>query len=138
MEKLKNKHTNFLRGFKTFKQVIDRFNETKETVDIIQYKLNMGGVIKHFEITYELAWKFLKEYLTQYHGIELSSPRPVFQECYKLGILPEMVVNQLVGLAEDRNEAVHIYDEATAEEICGSILHHYEVLGKVLELIKIK
>ena len=75
------------------------------------------GVIGQFNLTFELAWKALQAVL-RLHGVETSetgSPR----EILKLGVKVNFVENETAWLAMlgRRNTAVHVYDEAAANEL---------------------
>ncbi len=96
-----------------------------------------AGVIKHFELAYETAWKFLKEYLAYKYNSEEGSPKPIFRECEKYRLFPQRMVNDLITLADARNSTTHIYNQILAQEVCNDIIKHYQVFGKILKIIKI-
>ena len=96
--------------------------------------LVLSGVIKHFELTYETAWKFLKEYLHQVHGPVITSPRAVFRTCYEYQILSEAVTEALFDLIDDRNLTVHVYDMETAERICKTIENYFFVFEAIVKI----
>ena len=77
-----------------------------------------SGIIKDFEIVYELSWKALKEHLA-HQGHETGTARQVFQTAYQLGV----IANEETWLRciEDRNNTVHTYNEGMAAEMCERI-----------------
>jgi hypothetical protein len=71
--------------------------------------LQTAGIIQFFEISFELAWKMLKDYLEEQGFQDVKSPR----------------------LLEDRNRTVH--DEETATEIETLISGKYFPMMKELQ-----
>ncbi len=70
-----------------------------------------AGMIQFFEVSFELGWKVLKDYLED-GGYLVKSPR----EAIKLGFQQGIVVNgeQRLQALSDRNLTVHIYNETQA------------------------
>ena len=136
MEGLENKYNNFKKCYEALGNVI----ELQEQLEIsaasnpIMQNLITAGVIKHFELTYETAWKFLKEYLAKIYNCEALSPKQVFRECEKYKIFSTIIINELITLADARNTTTHIYNQILAQEVCDSIIKHYQVLGQILQL----
>lgn len=139
METLNHKHINF----KKFYESLQRSLLTREQLaaissnNVIAESLFTAGVIKHFELAYETGWKFLKEYLKEKHNHEYLSPKAIFRACQDYRVFPEIMVNDLITLADARNNTTHIYNQILAQEVCDEIEKHYEVFGKILEMIKI-
>ena len=92
--------------------------------------------MKHFEICYEMCWKFLQQYIKKFHSIELSSPKAIFRECFLLGMISEEETKKLLDISEARNATTHDYNEETAQEICSRINEYLKTM-KALERIKI-
>ncbi len=83
---------------------------------------DMSGIVKDFEIVYELSWKTLKALLEQ-EGHTTMSAKSVFAQGYQLGYLQNSDV--WLEMIEDRNEAVHTYDEDLAQALCERIRVRY-------------
>jgi len=90
-----------------------------EEPDIFQ----RAGMIQFFEMSFELAWKTLKDYLEYQGGQEVKSPRAVIKKAFEIGILQDGET-WLRGL-EDRNMTAHTYDETSAREVEGLIRERY-------------
>ena len=84
----------------------------------------IDGVLHRFELTFELAWKTMKDYL-EYVGLiqKTGSPREVLQNAYQ---------NDLIDNGEDwiemmlsRNTLSHLYDEDESREIYEKIKNKY-------------
>lgn len=75
------------------------------------------GVIRQFNLTFELAWKALQAVLRLHgaQGAETGSPREILQLGYKLGFVNDSAVWLLI--LKKRNTSVHIYDEDEVDEL---------------------
>lgn len=75
------------------------------------------GVIGQFNLTFELAWKALKEILRLHgaEGADTGSPREILQLGYKLGFVNDSAVWLL--MLKKRNTSVHIYNEQEVDEM---------------------
>lgn len=139
MEDLTHKYNNFKKCYESLGNIIDLYKQLIDTVpedDFVAQDLFNGGMIKHFELAYETGWKFLKEYLSEKYDHEALSPKTVFRACDVYKIFPQTMVNELITLADARNSTSHIYSQVIAQEVCNSIEKHYQVFGKILEIIK--
>jgi nucleotidyltransferase substrate binding protein (TIGR01987 family) len=85
-------------------------------------KLIQVALIKAFEMTFELSWKTLKDYLN-YNGIDAKFPRDIIKQAFANDIVVE---GQLwIDMLEDRNLMSHTYDEARAQEAIEHICQRY-------------
>jgi nucleotidyltransferase substrate binding protein (TIGR01987 family) len=84
---------------------------------------NRDSAIKRFELTFELAWKVIKNYLSN-EGIIVKSPKEAFSEAFKQGILEDDPI--WIEIIQTRNLTVHTYDEETANQV-------YLKLGKYFD-----
>ena len=68
--------------------------------------LEIDGAIKRFELSYELAWKLIKEHLAG-DGIVCKSPR----DCFKAAKENDLIADEVnwLQMIEDRNQLVHCY-----------------------------
>ena len=95
----------------------------KDSLDIKEPTLlEKAGVIQLFEVTFELSWKLLKDYLN-YLGYEIKSPRESIKTAFSINFI-ENVDTWLQALT-DRNLTVHTYDEAQTNEIYHDIKDNY-------------
>lgn len=92
----------------TQKSVIDE--ELTETV--------RAGVIKNFEIAYELSWKFMKRWLSYNVGSEYVDGVPR-KELFRIAAENKLISNTEAWFLfhKSRNLTSHVYDEETAEEV---------------------
>jgi len=104
-----------------------------EEPDIFQ----RAGMIQFFEMSFELAWKTLKDYL-EYQGVQdIKSPRAVIKKAFEIGVVQDGET-WLRGL-EDRNMTAHTYDETSAREVEKLIRETYfPLLERLLDIFKQK
>ncbi|SDP65591.1 HI0074 family nucleotidyltransferase substrate-binding subunit [Selenomonas ruminantium] len=85
------------------------------------------GIIGQFNLTFELAWKALKETLELYGVAEAAtgSPREIFKAAYKLGWLKDEKI--WLDMLKKRNVAIHVYDEERALTVMEMVFSAYIV-----------
>jgi len=116
----KQRFENFEKSFLLLKNAIDIKNPS-----IIE----KAGIIQFFEITFELSWKLMKDYL-EYLGYQVKSPREAIKTAYSI----ELINNgdKWLKMLMDRNLTTHTYDEDNSEEIYEKIKNGYFSLLKDL------
>lgn len=84
--------------------------------------IEKAGLIQFFEVTFELAWKVMKDYLNA-EGYDVKSPR----ESIKTAFIYELIRDGALWLEalEKRNLASHTYDDQILNELEDLILHKY-------------
>ena len=101
----KQRFENLRAAFLILQQAVAANAETPDN-DLIRMAL-----IKAFEMTFELSWKTLKDYL-HYNGIDAIMPREVIKQSFANDLVAD---GQLwIEMLEDRNLMAHVYDEARA------------------------
>ena len=83
------------------------------------------GIIGQFNLTFELSWKFLREFLL-FHGVsnaETGSPREIIKSAYQFHFISDE--NVWLDMLKRRNQSVHIYDEEIAVELVNLIFDKY-------------
>jgi len=93
---------------------------------------NVDATIQRFEFTFELAWKFLKDYFLE-RDLELHYPKEVIQEAFNVNLIDDEVL--WIKMLKDRNMTSHTYDEKLADEIYKRIKLYVPVLRCLLENI---
>lgn len=95
-------------------------------------ELNEFGLIKAFELTYEMAWKTLKDFFIYQGNTEkLFGSRDVFRKAYDIGLLDKGPV--WMDMVDDRNGSAHEYILDTKDTITAHILSSYLELFDQLE-----
>ncbi|OHX65545.1 HI0074 family nucleotidyltransferase substrate-binding subunit [Flammeovirga pacifica] len=90
-----------------------------------------AGIIQFFEMTFELSWKTLKDYLES-EGYEVKSPRATIQQAYQISVIKEG--HQWIDALNKRNLMAHTYDEDLSLEAIHLIEKEYILLLR--DLIK--
>jgi len=79
---------------------------------------DLSGIVKDFELTYELSWKALKKTL-EAAGHAPGTARDVFQTAYETRLLDDDA--GWIEMIDDRNRTVHTYNESFARELAARI-----------------
>lgn len=134
MEKLIVKYGHLKKIHKNLAISLTRYSDalSDECIDIETVHERRDSVIKRFELTYDLLWKYLREYIIAKEGISVDSPKKVFQHCLSLGLTDAEKTEELLDLAEDRNLTVHAYDMDTANKIAADIQKHHEIIDLMI------
>ena len=75
------------------------------------------GIVRQFNLTFELAWKALQEIMRKHSVEEAStgSPREILQLGYKIGFINDAETWLL--MLKKRNTSVYIYNEDEIDEL---------------------
>jgi nucleotidyltransferase substrate binding protein (TIGR01987 family) len=87
----------------------------KEALAIQKSDIVRDSVIQRFEFTVELSWKVLQRYLKSSGVGELLTPKNVFREAAKLGMVKDP--EAWIRFVDARNLSNHTYKESLAEEV---------------------
>lgn len=110
-----------------------RFDNLQSTYKLLQEAIEANAqmpdnnliqmaLIKAFEMTFELSWKTMKDFL-KYNGIDVNSPREIIKQAFANDII---IDGQLwIDMLEDRNLMTHTYDEERAQEAIQHIRQDY-------------
>lgn len=107
-------------SLKNFKKALANLERSVSTP--ITEPRDQSGIIKDFEMTYELSWKFLKRTLLN-QGHQTLGAKDVFSKAYQLGYLDNEKV--WLSMIEDRNLTSHVYDEESAMRIISRVKSQY-------------
>ncbi len=109
----KQRFQNFEKSFEVFQRRYDAYERDPNDE---AYQMSL---IKAFELTFELSWKTLKDYLEN-EGSNPKSPRITLKEAFRVEIIRQS--EDWLKALKTRNDAAHVYDE--------------KILIKVLDFIK--
>jgi len=70
--------------------------------------LELAGLIKTFEFSFELSWKVLKDLLF-YEGHDVKTPRAVIRKSFEVDYIDEGDCETLLDALHKRNLLSHIY-----------------------------
>ncbi len=95
-----------------------------------------AGLIQFFEITFELSWKLLKDYLES-QEVVVKFPREIIKSAFQY----ELIENgdTWMDMLANRNLTVHTYDETKAVEIEMKIRNaFFPAISRLYECMKTK
>ncbi len=88
-----------------------------------------AGLIQFFEMSFELAWKVLKDYLEE-EGFAPASPRETIKQAFQSGLIVDG--HLWIEALKDRNLTVHTYEEKIAIAVEAKIRNSYfPILAKL-------
>ncbi|BCJ86952.1 HI0074 family nucleotidyltransferase substrate-binding subunit [Effusibacillus dendaii] len=99
-------------------------------------RIERDASIQRFEYTFEAVWKTGKQYLFDYEGLDIGSPKGVIRASFSVGLFNEEETAMGLELVDDRNLSVHTYNEALAEMIFGRLPQYAVLMKKWLDEIK--
>ena len=118
----RQRFTNFEKSYKSLSKYIDIPIETE---------LERAGIIQLFEISFELAWKLMKDYL-EFQQLIVKSPREAIKQAYQIELIDDGHI--WIDALTDRNLTVHTYDEELAKKMVEDISTiYYPQLKKLYE-----
>lgn len=120
MEKLKLRYETTIKALKTLKEIVEEPYQT----------IVRDAAIKRFEYSFDIFWKFFKDYLRVLEGIECASPKSCFREAFKVGILSEETV-EVLEMTDDKNISTHTYDEKAIEEIYHQVGDYWKLMDEL-------
>lgn len=113
----------FNRRFASFCNSLDALAEARYRDFADSFVLS--GTSAKFSITFDLAWKVMKDILIQYYaitGFVSGSPREVLRESFKAELISD---EAWMSMLKVRNELAHDYDCAIVKAHCCVIVEKY-------------
>ncbi len=128
------KHIRWQQRFENFEKsykLLSRYINCK-----LDSEIEKAGFIQFFEITFELSWKLLKDYLES-EGFTVKSPRESIKTAFQMELINEPSI--MLQALTDRNLSVHTYDESAMNDIISSIKNNYFIeLKNIYEIFSNK
>lgn len=137
MERVIERRQDLKKALKNFHDSINVLNESKSSkASSIQIMIIRDSVIKRFELSYDLLWKCVKDYLEHKIGILVASPKKVFLEARAQNLLAVEELQEILAVVDDRNLTAHTYDDDFADEIAQRAISHFYLMKKISERIE--
>ncbi len=110
-----------------WKQRFENFEKTyllleKYSKQELKTELERAGIIQFFEITFELSWKVLKDYL-EAEGFMVKTPRETIKQAFQIGLIEKGHV--WMDALSKRNLTTHTYDEELALKFVNEITEKF-------------
>ncbi len=85
----------------------------------------VSGTVQKFSLTFDIAWKVMKDMIINYHGISefaTGPPRETLRIAASVGLISD---DRWMDMLADRNRLAHDYDGKIAEKKAKIILEVY-------------
>lgn len=116
-----NEDIRWKQRYHNFRRSVLNLQEAVETEH--PSKLERQGIIKAFELCYELAWKTLQDYLAHLGYEAIVGPKPVIRRAFEAGLVHDGELWARMHRA--RNESTHLYSEGKAVELETEVRSEY-------------
>ena len=113
----------FIRRFESFKNSLDSLAEARKRD--LSDSFVLSGTGAKFSITFDLAWKVMKDLLIQHYaiiGFVTGSPREVLKQSFRANLITG---DEWMDMLKVRNQLSHDYDGMIVKEHCQKIIHLY-------------
>jgi len=127
---MNNEDVRWKQRFQNFEKAMGYLEQALQipNPDIVQ----KAGIIQFFEMSFELAWNMVKDYLEDQGFVDIKSPRGALKKAFEMNILENG--HSWMDLLQDRNLTAHTYDEQKATEMGLLIQNKYFPVLKALQL----
>lgn len=113
----------FIKRFESFKNSLDSLAEARQRD--LSDSFVLSGTSAKFSITFDLAWKVMKDILIQHYaitGFVTGSPRDVLKQSFQAKLITG---DEWIDMLKIRNQLTHDYDGVIVKEHCQTIIHVY-------------
>ena len=115
--------------FNRYKSLCKSLANLKESRDAsIDDKFVLPATVQNYNLTFDLAWKVLKELVTNEFGLTdfaAGSPRETLKSAYSVGLIKD---DRWMDMLRVRNTLAHDYDGQVALRYFKDIVGDYYVL----------
>ena len=116
----KQRFEHFIGGLRQLKNANELQKERKFT------ELELQGAVQAFEITQELSWKVMKDFLESQGKTDLFGSKTVVREALNVGLIANG--EEWLRTIERRNKTSHKYDEKEILLILEIVFNQYLLL----------
>ncbi len=113
----------FTKRFESFKKSLASLTEARQRD--LSDSFVLSGTSAKFCITFDLAWKVMKDILIQHYAITnfvSGSPREVLRTSFRADLITDDIWLEMLKV---RNELSHDYDGEIVLQHCQTIIHTY-------------
>lgn len=116
----------FINRYRSFCRSLDNLADAKgkDSSD----KFVLSGTVQMFNLSFDLAWKVMKDIITEYHGAldyPTGSPRETLRMAHSVGLIEDDIWMEMLRA---RNNLAHDYDGELAIKYFGKITSDYYLL----------
>lgn len=129
---MENKDIRWIQRFQNYRKALASLSEAVEIDIELMSHLEKAGLIQMFEMTYELAWKTLQDFLRERGNPDIAGgPAVIIAKALEEGYIKDE--DGWMELKKSREMTSHTYDEEAANEIAINIIEEYHGLFIQLE-----
>lgn len=113
----------YMKRFLSYKKSLAALTEARERD--LNDSFVLSGTSAKFSITFDLAWKTMKDILIEHYAITdfvAGSPREVLRKAFQTGMIGSDEWMQMLRI---RNELSHDYDGEIVKSHCQTIVRDY-------------
>lgn len=118
---MKNEDIRWKQRFANFSKAMGHLENALQIHD--PDMVQKAGIIQFFEMSFELAWNLVKDYLEDQGFVDVKSPRSALKKAFEVNILKDG--HDWMELLQDRNLTAHTYDEQKATDMEHLIQNKY-------------
>ena len=110
-----------------WKQRFENFNKSYILLEKYSKRSNLNeleqaGIIQFFEMTFEIAWTVLKDYLEK-DGFMVKSPREAIKQAFQNDLINDGHI--WIEALANRNLTTHTYDSELSSKMVKEIVNKY-------------
>lgn len=129
---MNKKETRLNQRFSNFEKTVKLFERTLQIAN--PSEAEKAGLVQFYEMSFELAWKILKDKLES-EGFIVKSPRDAIKTAYQAEYIDNG--HAWPDALNDRNLTAHIYDEEVSEEIIYKIrTQYFQIINELYSTFK--
>jgi nucleotidyltransferase substrate binding protein (TIGR01987 family) len=113
----KQRYEHFINALRQLKNAKELNKEREFT------ELELQGVIQAFEVSQELSWKVMKDFLEEQGKTDMFGSKNAVKEAFNVGLITNGEI--WFDMIKSRNLTSHIYDQAEIKAILEIILNQY-------------
>ena len=113
----------YTKRFESFNKSFENLSKAKD--EDVSNVFILSGIIMIFNITFDLAWKLLREVLKEEFGIidfPSGSPKETLKKAASVSLISD---ENWFDMLLDRNDLTHDYDYELAKEKYNKIINNY-------------
>ena len=121
---MENQDIRWKQRFEHFSNAFKQLKNAKQLSTTRDFtELELQGVIQAFEVSQELSWKVMKDFLEEQEKTDLFGSKNAVKEAFNVGLIANGEV--WFDMIKSRNLTSHIYDHSEIVAILDVILNVY-------------
>ena len=121
---MENQDIRWKQRFENFENALRQLKNAKEIkIERDFSELELQGVVQAFEVTQELSWKVMKDFLEYQGKTDLFGSKTVVKEWFNVGLINDGEI--WFEMIRCRNITSHIYDEFEILQILDIIFNKF-------------